>query len=74
MTVLDDKLVIAGGRKKNGEVVKKVLVLSAGRWKDYSEMPTARHSATAVGYHSMLIVVGELIKMEAKCMGHNIYY
>ena len=42
LTVLDDKLVIAGGATKNGEVVKKVLVLNAGQWKDYSEMPTAR--------------------------------
>ena len=66
MTVLDDKLVIAGGRIKNFEVVKKVLVLNAGQWKDYSEMPTARFDATAVGYHSMLIVVGGGIKVEGK--------
>ena len=58
MTVLDDKLVIVGGLTKNVEVVKKVLVLNAGQWKDYSEMPTARCYATAVGYHSMLIVAG----------------
>ena len=48
MTVLDDKLVTAGGETKNEEVVKKVLVLNAGQWKDYSEMPTARYRATAV--------------------------
>ena len=66
MTVLDDKLVIAGGRTKNNEVVKKVLVLNAGQWKDYSEMPTARCYATAVGYHSMLIVVGGGIKVKGK--------
>ena len=64
MTVLDDKLVTAGGSKKNHEVVKKVLVLNAGQWKDYSEMPTARSNATAVGYHSMLIVVGGVGRME----------
>ena len=58
MTVLNDKLVIAGGTTKNADVVKKVLVLNAGQWKDYSEMPTARFCATAVGYHSMLIVAG----------------
>ena len=40
MTVLDNKLVTAGGRTKNYEVVKKVLVLNAGQWEDYSEMPT----------------------------------
>ena len=66
MTVLDDKLVIAGGTTKNGEIVKKVLVLNTGQWKDYSEMPTARCHATAVGYHSMLIVVGGIIKVEGK--------
>ena len=64
MTVLDDKLVTAGGITKNKEVVKQVLLLITGQWKDYSEMPTARHSATAVGYHSMLIMVGGGIKLE----------
>ena len=54
MTVIDNELVTAGGRIKYDMVVKKVLVLKAGQWKDYSEMPTARYSATAVGYHSML--------------------
>ena len=66
MTVLDDKLVTAGGLTKNCEVVKKVLVLNAGQWKDYSEMPTARSCATAVGYHSMLIVVGGIANIEGK--------
>ena len=66
LTVLDDKLVTAGGRTKNVEVVKKVLVLNAGQWKDYSEMPTARSCATAIGYHSMLIVVGGANKVKGK--------
>ena len=66
LTVLDDKLVIAGGATKNNEDVEKVLVLNAGQWKDYSEMPTARQSATSVGYHSMLIVVGGGIMVEGK--------
>ena len=66
LTVLDDKLVIAGGTTKNDEDIKKVLVLNAGQWKDYSEMPTARICATAVGYHSMLIVVGGIAKVEGK--------
>ena len=66
ITVLDDKLVTAGGRTKNNEVVKKVLVLNAGQWKDYSEMPTARYCATAVGYHSMLIVVGGYAYVEGE--------
>ena len=66
MTVLDDKLVTAGGRTKNDEIVKKVLVLNAGQWKDYSEMPTTRSSAIAVGYHSMLIVVGGATMVEGE--------
>ena len=65
-TVLDDKLVTAGGITKKDEVVKKILVLNAGQWKDYSEMPTARYCATAVGYHSMLIMVGGGIMVEGK--------
>ena len=66
MTVLDDKLVTAGGRTKNGEVVKKVLVLNAGQWMDYNEMPTARAGVTAVGYNSMIIIVGGTAYMEGK--------
>ena len=66
LTVLDDKLVTAGGRTTKYEAVKKVLVLNAGQWKDYSEMPTARLGATAVGYHSMLIVVGGIAMVEGK--------
>ena len=66
MTVLDDELVIAGGTTKSYEVVKKVLVLSTGQWKDYSEMPTVRFHATAVGYHSVLIVAGGRSKVEGE--------
>ena len=69
MTMLDNKLVTAGGLTKNDEVVRKVLFLNAGQWKEYSEMPTARYSATAVGYHSMLIVVGGTTKVESKWTG-----
>ena len=66
MTVLDDELLIAGGRTKNTEAVKKVFCLNSGQWKDYSEMPTAISCATAVGYHSTLIVVGGLTKVHVK--------
>ena len=64
MTVLNEKLVTAGGRTENHEVVKKVLVLDAGEWKSYSEMPTARSWATAVGYHSTLIMIGGGVKVK----------
>ena len=66
MTVLDDKLIIAGGASKNNEAVKQVLVLNARKWEDYSEMPTARWYATAAGYHSILIVLGGGVKLEGK--------
>ena len=69
MTVLDNKLVTVGGWVSDNKATKatnKVLVLDAGRWKDYSEMPTARSCATAVGYHSMLIVVGGKAKVNGK--------
>jgi len=60
MTTLNDKLFIAGGATKNDEVMKKVFVLNTanGEWKDYSEMPTAKYCATAVGYQSLLIIIG----------------
>jgi len=58
MTALDGKLITVGGIAKNDKVVKKILVLKAGQWKHYTEMPTARYYATAIGYQSSLIVVG----------------
>ena len=58
MTVLDDKLIIAGGKAKSNKTTNEVLVLDRGQWNCYSEMPTSRESATAVGYRSILIVVG----------------
>ena len=64
MTVLLGKLVTVGGATKNDEIVKKVLVLNAGHWNDFSKMLTSRYRATAVGYHSMLIVVGGGTKVE----------
>ena len=69
MTVLNNKLMIAGGRAtKDFEIVKKVLVLNGGHWEEYSEMPTARCQATAVGYQSKLIVIGgtALVEHESK--------
>jgi len=58
MTVLDDKLVTVGGVTKSDKFTNKILFLDAGQWKDYSEMPTARGSVTAVGHEDMLIVAG----------------
>ena len=66
MTVLDNKLIIAGGETKIGNTTNKVLVLDKGQWKDYSKMPTARSDAVAVGYQSMLIVAGGLARVKGK--------
>ena len=66
MTVLDGKLVTAGGVVSKDEVTNKILVLDAGQLKDYGEMPTARSCATAVGYHSILIIVGGKAKVNGK--------
>ena len=58
MTVLDNKLLIAGGMEGNTRISKKVLVLNAGHWEDYSEMPSAKYFAAAVGYGTKLIIIG----------------
>jgi len=65
MTVLDDKLIIAGG-DKNDIPTNKVHILYHGEWKYYSTMPTARTSLFAVGYHSMLITVGGQVLVNGK--------
>ena len=57
MTVLDDELYIAGGVSERNQVVGQVFYLQTGQWKYDSELPTARYSATAVGYQSKLIVI-----------------
>ena len=66
MTVVDDKLIIAGGCNDTHMVSNKVYVLDRGRWKDYSTMLTGRVHFSAVGYRSMLITVGGIIKINGK--------
>ena len=60
MTVLKDKLFIAGGATPKDNVLNDISVLDAttGQWKAYTKMPNSRYSATAVGHQSMLIIVG----------------
>jgi len=62
MTVLMNKLLVVGGMTGNGlgngEVTNKVLALEDNRWKDYTEMPTARCMHTAVSHKSMMLVMG----------------
>ena len=66
MTVLDGKLLIAGGINKDDKISKTVLVLNAGHWEDYSEMPSAKFQTTAVGYKSMLIIIGGTTEREGE--------
>ena len=66
MTVLDNKLVTAGGATSKNEIVDKVLFLDVGQWKEYSEMPTPKFNTTAVGYRSALIVVGGTMNVAGK--------
>ena len=56
MTVLDDKLIIAGGMAMSGEATNNVLVLEEGAWKNFSRMPTARYWSAAArqnGLHKL---------------------
>ena len=66
MTILNDKLIIAGGKTRSNETIKRIFVLDAGQWKGYTEMLTARLNATAVSYQSKLIVVGGAIIVKCK--------
>ena len=58
MTILDNKLVTAGGEDRSGKKTNKVLILDAGRLKRYTKMITARSYATAAGHQGMLIITG----------------
>ena len=59
MTVLVDKLIIVGGIVSSlSKETNKLLTLQSGKWKDYSQMPTARFSASAVSHQSIMIVMG----------------
>ena len=66
MTTLNNKLLIAGGMVGDKQISKKVLVLNAGHWEDYSEMPSAKYFAAAVGYGSKLIIIGGAKKIGSK--------
>ena len=66
MTVLDDKLLIVGGATKSDDVTNAILVLDAGKWSKYSEMPTARYGAIAAAYQNILIVTGGIAFINEK--------
>ena len=57
MTILNNKLVTAGGVDKNHRT-NQILTMDAGQLKNYTKMITARSLATAVGHQGMLIITG----------------
>ena len=57
MTILNNKLVTAGGEGRSGKT-NEVLTTDAGQLKDYTKMITARSWATAAGHQEMLIITG----------------
>ena len=58
LAVLMNKLIIIGGMTRKEKVINKVLELDSGKWKDFTEMPTARYFVTAASHQSVLIVIG----------------
>jgi len=63
MTVLDNKLLLAGGITDNRDIpitnaTDQVKVLVEGEWEHFATMLIPKASLTAVGYKTMLIIVG----------------
>ena len=63
MTVFNDTLLLAGGVTDKQKIqpistTNEVCVLLDGKWKQICTMPHARALLVAVGYHSLLIVIG----------------
>ena len=58
MTILNNKLVTAGGRDRSHKVITQVFTLDAGQLKKYTKMITAGSAATAAGHQGMLIITG----------------
>ena len=59
MTILNNILLIAGGRQdKSDKRTNQILTMAAGQLKNYTKMITARSHATAIGHQGMLIITG----------------
>ena len=58
MATLNNNLVIAGGRDKDQNKTKEILIMDAGQLKNYTNMITARSYITAAGHQEMLIISG----------------
>ena len=73
MTILDNKLVTAGGEDRSGKKNNKVLILDAGQLKNYTKMITARSQATAAGHQGMLIITGGIDDKEKKLSSSELF-
>ena len=60
MTMLNNKLLIAGGVDKSHNTTNQILTMDAGKISNYTKMKTARSCATATGHQGMLIIIGGL--------------
>ena len=58
MTVLNNKILIAGGEDKSNKTTNQILTMAAGQLKNYTKMIIARSLATATGHQGMLIITG----------------
>ena len=60
ITVLNNKLLIAGGWDKSLKTTNQILTMDAGQLQNYTKMNIARSHATANGHQGMLIITGGL--------------
>ena len=58
MATLNNKLLIAGGRNRNGDKTDEILILDGDQLKNYTKMIRPRSHATAAGHQGMLIITG----------------
>ena len=58
MTILNNKLLIAGGEDKSGMITNQILTMDYGQLKNYTKMSIARYNTTVVGHQGMLIITG----------------
>ena len=60
ITILNNKLLVAGGWDKNHKTTNKILTMNVGQLENYTKMKIPRSYATATGHQGMLIITGGL--------------
>ena len=58
MTMLNNRLLIAGGEDEHYKTTNQILIMDAGQLKNYTTMTTARSSAVSAGHQGMFIITG----------------